>query len=72
MGEVRLFLVVCSNRTRNNGLNLEYRKFHKNMWKNFFMVMVMKHWNRLVREVVESPSMEVFKTQLDTLQWDSL
>ena len=30
-------------------------------WKNVFTVRVMEHWNRLPREVVESPSMETFK-----------
>ena len=34
------------------------------MWKNFFTVRVMEHWNRLPREVAESP-MEIFKTCLN-------
>jgi len=34
------------------------------MMKNFTL-RVMKHWNRLPREVVDSPSLEIFKTRLD-------
>jgi len=37
------------------------------MRKNFFTVTVMEHWNRLPREVVESPSLEIFKTRLDNV-----
>ena len=34
------------------------------------MVRVMEHWNRLPRDVVESPSMEIFKTCLDAYLCD--
>lgn len=61
---VRLFLVVCSNRTRSNGLKLERRKFCTNMWKNFLVVRMTEHWNRLPGEAVGSLSMEIYKTYL--------
>ena len=33
--------------------------------KNFFTVVVMRHWNRLPRNVVGAPSLETFKIRLD-------
>ena len=42
------------------------------MQKNFFTVTVTEHWDRLPREVVEAPSMEIIKTCLDAYLCDLL
>ena len=64
--------MVHSNRTRSNGLKLEHRKLLIKMRKNFFTVRVTEYWNRLPREVVESPSLEIFKTYLNAYMCDLL
>ena len=63
---MELFTRACSDGARDNGFKLKEGRFRLDTTKKFFPVRVMrKHWNRLPREVVDAPSLAVFKARLD-------
>lgn len=70
-----LFCCTCSERTTKNGLKLRQGKFRLGIRKKkYFSIWVVRHWNRFVRDVMESPSLEVCKGHLNMvlvygLQW---
>lgn len=45
----------------------KYGRFSLNIRKNFCTVQVTERWNRLPREVVASPCLEIFRSHLDTV-----
>ena len=61
----RLFTRTCKDRTSINDFILKEGRFILDIRKKFLTVRVMRHWNRLPREVVDTSSLQMFKARLD-------
>lgn len=61
----KLFITNCSDRMRRSGFKLKKGKFRLDTRNKFFTVRMVRHWYRLLREVVDAPSLEMLKATLD-------
>jgi len=60
-----LFTRASSDRAKGNGFELKEGRFRLVIRKKFFTMRVMRHWNRLLRKVMDAPSLQLFKARLD-------
>lgn len=61
----KLFTLDENGVTRNNGYKIVGKRFTFDITRNFFTYRVVEEWNKLPRKVVDSETMDTFKSRLD-------
>ena len=56
--------MVCGNKTRGNSSKLNEGRVWLDIKKKSFTVKVVRHWHRLLREVVDTSFLETFRVRL--------
>ena len=59
----RLFSKICSDRTSGNGFKLKEGIFRLDIRKKSFTVSMVRHWNKMPKDVMNAPSLETFKAR---------
>lgn len=59
-----LFFLASIDRTHGSGLKLHQGRFRLGIRKQVLKGWVFKHWKRLPRQLVNAPSLSVFKRYL--------
>lgn len=49
---------ACSDRTWGDGFRLKEGRVRLDLGKKFFMLMLVRPWNRLLRKAVTAPSLD--------------
>lgn len=49
------YILINKDRTRGNDFKIKKGMFRLDIKKELFMMTVMRHWNRLIRDVVDAP-----------------
>lgn len=62
-----LFCWITNDWTRGNGCQLCQERFILVVRRDFLMGRFVKHWNRMLRKVVKSPSLEPFENYVDMI-----